>query len=455
MANNIALLSSSPIQQRDPSPLRPIAVESGPMNETIAKVADLALQSNFHLPPGSPRTPTKAPAALITTPPKFMSMSSPESPAKDELSPPSSPSFRRALKPLNRAAPARKPGRKPALLDFEEEDLKPLKTPPAKKGDTPKQTPVGKFIGHANQLTPDHTATRKTLEFQGKAMESAVNRPSPDRQEALERLGHCARSAMQRSLILKLMTEPGKVTGMLGWKNFSPCWPAEVFQQVVRHSKPGRDPARVLLNLTHLDNLELTEGGQSVKGKHIHDQYLPGACVNRKTQVWCAMQKVDAAGCLKEAKFSTYFPLLRCSHQEIIDLVTEALQTPMIANKGGLVLVQPSGSTYCVEIAMHNNIISTVIPILDYGVYASNTVFNYDLYQDATLRLSAHQIALDKVLPVIRAKIKEDSPEIRYQCSNGDLIIDIAYFLKEAGFSDCPIQKGILVRFPRSEVFRP
>lgn len=432
-------------QKQEASPSRPIAASGAPVMETIRQIA----QETFEEKENLPRTPRQVtPAAAPSTPPQkkdaspqYLSLSSPESPAK-ELSPPPSPSFRRPSK--SRMA-LRNPGQNAIALDFD--DLKPLKTPPAKKKDAVQVTPVSKFIAHANQLTPDHTAVRKTLEFQDSALTSAYSRPSPSRHEALERLEDCARNAMRRSRILRFMSENGKVSGVLGWKEFSSCWPAQVFQQVNQQAKPGKDPARVLLNLTHLDNLELTEGGMSVKGKHIHDQYLPGACVNRKTQVWCALQKVE--GCMKEAKFSTFFPLLRCSHQEIIDLVTAALKSPVIAHKGGLILVQPGGCDYCVEIAMHNSIISTVIPILDYAVYEPNAVFRYDTYRDGSLHLSTHQIALKELLPDIRARIKADSPEIRYQCDNGDLIIDIAYFLK-----DCPIQKGILVRFPRDVVLK-
>lgn len=449
MAHSLALFGASPSQKPDPSPIRPAAVSAAPIMETISKIAEVAMTNPQEY---GPKTPRHVPAAAQpSTPPaknspQYLSLSSPESPDSDAVSPPSPP--KRALKPANRTAAAR--SSKPVAFDFDEAD--PLKTPPSSKAETQKLTPVSKFIAHANDQTPDHTALPKTRQLQETALESAARRQSPERRQALERLDDCTRRAMQRSRILQFKPESGKVTGVLGWIEFSSCWPADMFQQVNRHTRHGHDPLRALLNLTHLDSLEKTEGGNSVKGKHIHNQYLHGACINRKTQVWGAFQKTE--DCAKEAKYSTFFPLLRCSHQEIIDLVSQGLKTPAIANKGNLALVQPPECGFCVEIAMHNGIISTVIPILDYAVYEPKIVFRYDAYRDGAMHLSEHHIALEKVVAVLRTKLLPDSPEIRYQCANGDLIIDVAYFLKEAGYADCPIEKGILIRFPRNEVLK-
>jgi hypothetical protein len=57
---------------------------------------------------------------------------------------------------------------------------------------------------------------------------------------------------------------------------------------------------------------------------------------------------------------------------------------------------------------------------------------------------AAYQIPLAKLLPFI----KQNTAAPLY-AFNAEVIIDIAPFFKEAGIQ-CPVEKGILIRFPKT-----
>lgn len=315
------------------------------------------------------------------------------------------------------------------------------------------KTPVSACIDLLNTSTPNHTLTPKSRSKADQAFRSIDERSPESQQEAYKRILSCTKSALGRSSLAKVLEfGEDQVVAVEDFKQAQACWPAEMHQAASQRSG-NTDLENVIFDLSHILDLDPTEGGLSAKGKHVHPTYLPHACIHPRSKAWCAIQALEPKpGMLKTSKFSTFFPLSE-DRETITALVSEAIQNgTIVAKKGNLHLIQTENCPFAIEIAIRANIVRTVFPVLELVRYNPDLVLTFDQFSQGDIQPCFHQISLQKVYQALQPKIHPKSEEIRFLCDNGDLIIDIAPFLKIAGYN-CPIEKGLLVRFRRNEIF--
>ncbi|HUD01534.1 MAG TPA: hypothetical protein VMR37_04355, partial [Rhabdochlamydiaceae bacterium] len=270
--------------------------------------------------------------------------------------------------------------------------------------------------------------------------------------QACERLINATMEVLERpnSGFTIFHSQIGHILGVTDLKNGNVCWFMRILKNISQRLKEISKPTQILaqahpillLDLTHILSLEATEGRLSVRGQHVHKNYLPNSCINPRSGVWCVTQQTESK--LKKSKFSSNLPLQFQNEQQVTDLVNLAIvKGKVIVENNGRFLIQVNPDFF-LEVVIRDSIrIPTIMPVLHCGSYDSKDII-LDGYDGEKVISAAYQIPLAKLLPFI----KQNTAAPLY-AFNAEVIIDIAPFFKEAGIQ-CPVEKGILIRFPKT-----
>jgi hypothetical protein len=312
------------------------------------------------------------------------------------------------------------------------------------------ETPIKKLTRTIGNSQARETWTPKRTQVLHGAEDKILSLPPELVPQACERLLNATFEVLEKpDSGFKIYRSPmGPILGVTNLKEGNVCWFMRVLKNISQRLKEithaqtlvERNPI-LLLDLTHILSLEASEGGLSVRGQHVNKNYLANSCINPRSGVWCASQSTKAK--LKESKFSTNLPLQFQNEQQVTDLVNRAImQGTVIAEKAGRFLIQMTPDFF-LEVVIRDHIrIPTIMPVLVCDAYAESKVIILDGFDGEKVIPTAYQIPLVKLLPFIR-------PEAALYTLENELIIDVAPLLQEAGIQ-CPVEKGILIRFPKT-----
>ncbi len=323
------------------------------------------------------------------------------------------------------------------------------------------ETPVKRAFNLTEDATPDKTFPRNEQAILIAGLKKIAAAPLEKRHFDCERLIKATFEVLLGPKRCEEMAifpgQSGSIFGMTKLKMLGTCWPMEVLRfadstlKTIPEARLLPTGNRILLiDLTHICALEATQGGRSVRGGHL-GTLRAGACINPRNGVWCALQKADSE--LKKSKFSTNLPLQYQNEKAVTELVNLTItEGREIAVKDHLRLYQvPNCTDFYIEIPILGITIPTLMPILHYDTYHASKIIVLDGHDGTKILPNAYEIPLQQLLPCMRANTRLFNEAIRYTLED-ELIIDIAYFFKEAGIQ-CPAEKGILIRFPKTLFF--